>query len=105
MGCIAPHKNCPTAKAKLMEAILTLVDRLMGCMYKPKELRTPMVIIKMRLPAKTMSHKDELDCLSVVMMAPLRGIERYPDRFSVGIAPKQLVKPLFSIYQVSHGKL
>ena len=54
-----------------MEAMLTGVDWLMGCMYSPKELRTPMVTIKIMAPAPTMSHKERLDCVLLDIVSPL----------------------------------
>ena len=54
-----------------MEAMLTGGDWLMGCMYSPKELRTPMVTIKMMAPAPTMSHKERLDCILLDIVSPL----------------------------------
>ena len=54
-----------------MEAMLTEVDWLMGCMYSPKELRTPMVTIKIMAPAPTMSHKERLDCVLLDIVSPL----------------------------------
>ena len=43
----------------------------MGCMYSPKELRTPMVTIKIMAPAPTMSHKERLDCVLLDIVSPL----------------------------------
>ena len=56
-----------------MEAMLTGVDGLMGCMYSPKEVRKPMVTIKMMAPAPTMGHKERLDCVLLDIVSPLSG--------------------------------
>src|SRR5215471_16436306 len=45
-GCAAPQTNCPTATAKLIEAMPRPVDVLIGDTKRPVVCRAPIVIIR-----------------------------------------------------------
>src|SRR5664279_17802 len=47
MGCTAPHMNCPTAIARLIDAMPSAVLVLSGARNRPSDWRAPMVTIRM----------------------------------------------------------
>lgn len=53
MGCTAPQVNCAMAMAKLMEAMPTPVEILIGATNKPSDWRAPIVTSKTPTAVRT----------------------------------------------------